>query len=300
MLISPGCIPCIVKQSYSLSRLLGVEDKNVQSQIIYDTINSLSENKDIQSAPHFSIKLQSILAYHLNGNSSFKKIKEKNRLNAEKYIKYLETMIENANDKLEMAIRISITGNTIDLGANPNYNLEKEINIITSDLINLAAIDNFKEDFKKANRVLLIADNYEEALFDKFLINQLQPKEVNFAVRSNEILNDITLQDAKNLGIDKLCKVIESGSRISGTDLNEGTAEFLELYKNADMIIAKGQGNFETLLNSERPIYFLFKVKCEVISELCGFPVGTGLLYLNKKNEDKSIAFNTALKINVK
>ncbi|HKI76986.1 MAG TPA: ARMT1-like domain-containing protein [Ignavibacteriaceae bacterium] len=287
MLISPGCIPCIVKQSFTFSQLLGVDDKNKQSQIIYDTIISLSENKEIKTAPHFSIKLQEILKNHLNGGSSFGRIKEKNLINAEKYIKYLGTMIKNASDKLELAIRISITGNSIDLGANPNYNLEQEINIITSELINLAALDKFREDFNKANRILFIADNYEEALFDKFLIKQLQPKEVVYAVRSNEILNDITLKDARNLGIDKLCKVIESGSRISGTDLNESTAEFSEIYKNADLIISKGQGNFETLLNSERSIYFLFKVKCEVISELCGFPVGTGVMLLNNRNVNR-------------
>ncbi len=282
MSIQPACIPCIVKQSYTLSRLLGVEDKNIQSQIIYDTINSLLNNKEVSTAPHFSIKLQSILNKNLNGHSSFKEIKEKNKSNAEKYLKYLETMIEAADDKLEMAVRISITGNTIDLGANPNYNLEKEINIITSSKINLDSFDKFKEDYKKAKLILFIADNYEEALFDKFLIEQLKPKEVVFAVRSNEILNDITLEDAKRLGIDKLCKVIESGSRIAGTDLDECTAEFLDLYKSADMVIAKGQGNFETLLSANRSIYFLFKIKCLVISEICGYPVGTGLLYLNK------------------
>ena len=111
MSIQPACIPCIVKQSYTLSRLLGVEDKNIQSQIIYDTINSLLNNKKVSTAPHFSIELQSILNKNLNGHSSFKKIKEKNKSNAEKYLKYLETMIETADDKLEMAVRISITGN---------------------------------------------------------------------------------------------------------------------------------------------------------------------------------------------
>ncbi len=282
MLISPGCIPCVVKQSYTLSRLLGVEDKNEQRKIIYDTISLLLENKEMLSAPHFSIMLQSILNKNLNGQSSFKKIKEKNRMNAERYLKYLELMLETSKDKLEMAVRISITGNTIDLGANPDFNLEKEINIITSSKINVDSIGKFKEDFNKANRILFIADNYEEALFDKFLIAQLKPKEVVFAVRSNEILNDITLEDAKRLGINKLCKVIESGSRIAGTDLNEGTPEFIDLFNRADLVIAKGQGNFETLLNAERSIYFLFKVKCEVISELCGYPVGTGLLYFKK------------------
>ena len=280
MPISPGCVPCIVRQSYTLSRYLGVEDKNEQKKIIYDTIALLLDNKDMLSAPHFSIMLQSILNKNLNGKSSFKNIKAKNRLKVEKYLKYLRTLIESSDDKLDTAIRISITGNAVDLGANPNFDLEKEINIITSKQINLDALSKFKEDFNNARRILFIADNYEEALFDKFLIEQLKPKEIVFAVRSNEILNDITFEDAKNLGIDRLCKIIESGSRIAGTNLDECNGEFLDLYNNAGMIIAKGQGNFETLLNAGRSIYFLFKVKCEVISEICGYPVGTGLLYL--------------------
>ena len=208
-------------------------------------------------------------------------MKERNRETAEKYIKYLKTMVEASTDKLETAIRISITGNTIDLGANPNFDLEREINIITSNQINLDSLGLFRKDLKKANRILFIADNYEEALFDKILIEQLIPKEVVFAVRSKEILNDITLEDAKSLGIDKLCKVIESGSTISGTAMEQVSNEFLDYFNNADLVISKGQGNFETLLNSKRKIYFLFKIKCEPIAELCGYPAGTGIIYTN-------------------
>lgn len=283
MLISPACIPCIVKQSYTLTRLLCVEDKKIQVKIIYDTMNLLIEKKDAPTAPHFSRELQSIINKNINGVGSFKKIKEKNRHSAEKYLKYLRTMVEASNDKLEMAVRISITGNTIDLGANPNFDLEKEINIITSGQINLDSLGQFREDLKKAEQILFIADNYEEALFDKILIEQILPKEVVFAVRSKEILNDITLEDAKSLEIDKLCKVIESGSKISGTALEQVSKEFLELFNNADLVIAKGQGNFETLLDAERKIYFMFKIKYEPISEWCGYPVGTGLLYLKNK-----------------
>ena len=281
MIISPACIPCIVKQSYTLSRLLGVEDENLQSKIIYETMNLLLEEKDTPTAPHFSGKLQSIINKNLNGTASFKEMKERNRETAEKYIKYLKTMVEASTDKLETAIRISITGNTIDLGANPNFDLEREINIITSNQINLDSLGLFRKDLKKANRILFIADNYEEALFDKISIEQLIPKEVVFAVRSKEILNDITLEDAKSLGIDKLCKVIESGSTISGTAMEQVSNEFLDYFNNADLVISKGQGNFETLLNSKRKIYFLFKIKCEPIAELCGYPAGTGLIYTN-------------------
>ena len=116
---------------------------------------------------------------------------------------------------------------------------------------------------------------------DQVKEEQLIPKEVVFAVRSKEILNDITLEDAKSLGIDKLCKVIESGSTISGTAMEQVSNEFLDYFNNADLVISKGQGNFETLLNSKRKIYFLFKIKCEPIAELCGYPAGTGLIYTN-------------------
>jgi uncharacterized protein with ATP-grasp and redox domains len=281
MLISPACIPCIVKQSYTLSKLLGVEDEKLQSKIIYETMKLLIEVKDFPTAPHFSVKLQSLIKQNLNGAASFKEIKERNRKLAEKYIKYLKTMVEAATDKLETAVRVAIIGNTIDLGANPNFNLEMEINTLTSDKINLDSLELFREDLTKAKRILFIADNYEEALFDKILIEQLLPREIVFAVRSTEILNDITLEDAKSLGIDKMCKLIESGSKISGTAIEQASNEFLGYFNTSDLVIAKGQGNFETLLNSKRKIYFLFKIKCEPIAELCGYPAGTGILFTN-------------------
>jgi len=281
MIISPACIPCIVKQAYTLSKLLGVEDEKLQSKIIYETMKLLIEVKDFPTAPHFSEKLQSLIKQNLNGSTSFKEIKERNRKIAEKYIKYLKTMVEASTDKLETAVRISIIGNTIDLGANPNFNLEKDINTLTSDKIDLNSLKLFRADLKKANLILFIADNYEEALFDKILLEQLLPREIVFAVRSAEILNDITFEDAKSLGIDKMCKVIESGSKISGTAMEQVSNEFLDYFNKADLVIAKGQGNFETLLNSKRKIYFLFKIKCEPIAALCGYPVGTGLIYTN-------------------
>ena len=120
-------------------------------------------------------------------------------------------------------------------------------------------------------------------MFDKILLKQLLPKRIVFAVRSKPILNDITLEDAKTLGIDKICEVMESGSKIAGTDLSQCSPEFLNFIEKADLVIAKGQGNFETLLNVERPIYFLFKVKCDVIGRRSGLPVGRNALYLNKR-----------------
>jgi len=279
MSIQPGCIPCIVKQAHNFAKMVGISDSEIHKQILYDTMNKLLEHKNIKTAPHFSIILQSIIGKYINVTKAYHEIKQKNLKIAMKYINYLTHMIEGSHDKLEMAVRASIAGNTIDLALNPNFDIEREINEITSSNINLDSLPKFKDDFQKAEKILFIGDNYEEALFDKLLIKQLLPKEVVFVVRSNEILNDITMEDAKRLEIDKLCRLIESGNVIAGVDLDECNNEFLELYNIADLVIAKGQGNYETLFNARRPIYFMFKVKCDVIAEICGHPIGTSILY---------------------
>jgi uncharacterized protein with ATP-grasp and redox domains len=292
-----------VKQAYSLSKMAGVINNKILAHILYETMDKLLQQKNLKTAPHFSIVLQSIIGKYVDVNKAFTEIKERNLQKAGKFIKYLSIMIEGAQDKLEMALRASIAGNTIDPAANPDFNIEREINVITSGNIILDSLPKFKSDLKKAEQILFIGDNYEEALFDKLLIQQLLPKEIVFAVRSDVILNDITLKDAVKLEINKLCRIIESGSNIAGVDPDECTTDFLQLYNNADIVIAKGQGNFETLFNAKRPLYFMFKVKCEVISEICGYPVGTSMLYYHdgnnpdlqvgeKKNHNKQQGFS--------
>jgi uncharacterized protein with ATP-grasp and redox domains len=241
------------------------------------------------TAPMFSATIQSIVEKHLGVANPYGSIKEENRKTAEQYLPYVRGLLDGSKDNLDVAIRAAIIGNIIDLGANPKFDIEREINRMTSGNIDLSMLPRFKDDLKDAELILYIGDNYEEALFDKFLLAELLPRRVVFAVRSKPVLNDITLEDAKRIGIDAICTVIESGSTIAGTDLKESSLEFLELYKQADIVIAKGQGNYETLMNEKRPIYFIFRIKCEVIAERSGYPVGHGVLLYNqyRKTVDK-------------
>ncbi len=279
MNLQPGCIPCILGQAFRFSGMSGITDTEIQKQVLFDTMSSLLTHNNIKSAPHFSVILQSIVGKYTDVHKALRRTKEYNLSKVIIFVNYLTHMIDAATDPLEMAVRAAIAGNTVDLGANPDYDIEKEINCITSESIDMAAFDRFRSEYEQAKSILIIADNYEEALFDKLLIRQLLPKDVVYAVRSNEILNDITMEDAHFLEIDNLCRVIESGSTISGTDLEECHDTFLEIYHNADIVIAKGQGNYETLFHAERPIYFMFKVKCTVIANICGHPIGTSMLY---------------------
>lgn len=278
MFFDPQCIPCIINQAYESSKKFADGNTELQLKIV-KKICAEVEAVDINyTAPMFSSRMQNIIEDYLEIKNPYKKLKDKNIIIAEKFIPHIKTLIDNATDKLEMAIRTAIIGNAIDLGANPNFDIEYEVSRITSGDIYLKGYQKFIEDLKKAELILYIADNYEEALFDKFFISALLPKNVVFAVRSKPILNDVTMEDAKKLKIEKLCKIIESGSTIAGTDLNECTPEFLQLYRKANIVISKGQGNYETLLNDVRSIYFLFRVKCDVIASRCGLKKGDGAL----------------------
>jgi damage-control phosphatase, subfamily I len=291
MFFDPGCIPCIIKQAHNSAKLFSRGDSDKELAVIKKVCIEAGNLNNGYTAPLFAARMQEIVEEYFNLSNPYAKIKNENYSKALQYIPYLNTMLESSNDKLEIAVRAAITGNIIDFAANPNFDIEGEINKITSNNIVLSELDRFRKDIYNANLILYIADNYEEALFDKILLKQLPKDKTIYAVRSKPVLNDITMEDAKRIGIDKLCRVIESGSTIAGTDLSQATEEFFQIYKNADVVIAKGQGNYETLLDQNRPIYFLFKVKCDVIAKRCGYPYGKGILLFNEKNiEEKNEA----------
>ncbi|MCI0473954.1 MAG: ARMT1-like domain-containing protein [Ignavibacteria bacterium] len=269
---------------------LSVKDNNkLQLKILKEICADIYHAEDNLSAPYFSARSQAIIGKYCNTENIYRLTKENNLRKVKKYGLFVRTMIEKSDDRLETALRAAIAGNSFDLGANPDYDIEYEINRISSSEYHLPALKKFKIDLQKAKLILYIGDNYEEALFDKYLLEELSYITTVFAVRSRPVLNDITYEDAVKLKLHKICKVIESGSSIPGTDLREGTPEFLELFRNADIVIAKGQGNYETLADEKRPVYFLFKIKCNSVERRTGYPKGKGVFLYNQKRTNKTI-----------
>ncbi|NQT30334.1 MAG: DUF89 family protein [Candidatus Saganbacteria bacterium] len=141
----------------------------------------------------------------------------------------------------------------------------------------------FKQDLKKAKFLLYIGDNAGEIVFDKVLIEELiKYVNVTFAVKSKPVLNDVLMADAKMVGIDKIVPTIESGSDFAGTIPAKGTNQFKKLYRSADMVIAKGQGNFETMDSEKKNIYFLLKMKCPCLAMASGLRKGDIVLKRSK------------------
>lgn len=282
MYFDPECIPCIIRQAHRAAKLFTNGNTDLQLKILREACERIEILNKNFTAPHFSAVIQEIVERNVKMDNPYKEVKAQNITQVKKIIPGLDERIAEAENKLDEAIKIAILGNIIDIGANPDIEIEDEVQLLDTLSISQNVIEEFKETINSAETILYIGDNYEEALFDKFLLRELSDKDLTFATRSKPILNDITYDDAVELGIDKICKVIESGSKIGGCDLNQCSSEFTELFNNSDVVISKGQGNYETLLQEKRPIYFLFRVKCEPIAIKSGLKVGNGaLLYQN-------------------
>jgi len=281
MLYLPACVPCIVKQAYTLSSKFAGCSEEIQFKILGEVCSEIRNINSYSTSIKMSGIIQNVIEKYLGTENPYEKVKSTNIEIVKQYENYLHELLQNSDDRLDMALRIAITGNSIDIAANPDFCIQNDIEQITSDSIRLPLLEEFREKIKQGGIILYIGDNYEEAFFDRYLLSELLSKEIYFAVRSRPILNDITLTDAETLGIDKICKVIESGSTISGTDLEECSSEFMEIFNKADIVIAKGQGNYESLFRAEREIYFLFKIKCSVVSVQTGYSMGNGVLISN-------------------
>jgi uncharacterized protein with ATP-grasp and redox domains len=217
----------------------------------------------------------------------YREKKDRQNFLASEIISSLRSKLETADDSLQLAVRLAIAGNVIDLGVNGNLSVTDVRQAINQSLTKplVGEYDQFRKDLEKAQSILYLADNAGEIAFDRLLIENILPKRVTLVVRGAPVINDATLADARAVGLDNIVEIIDNGSDAPGTIISDCSPEFRWRFANADLIIAKGQGNFETLSEEPGNIYFLFKVKCPLVAELVNQPIGTQLLSKSRSGE---------------
>ena len=142
---------------------------------------------------------------------------------------------------------------------------------------------DLKSSIDRASRILYLADNTGEIVFDRLLLEQMPRDRITFAVKGGPVLNDATREDAEFTGITDLVRVIDNGTDIPGTVLSACSAEFREEFARADLVISKGQGNYETLDEEDKHIFFLLKVKCRVVSDDLHCDVGSAVVHRRRR-----------------
>lgn len=204
---------------------------------------------------------------------------ESNKQALSLYKKWRKKVIESENS-FETALRLSIAGNIMDYGPGNNFDVEQTIKQVLNAKFAIDESVLLKQRIKEAKSILYLGDNAGEIVFDKLFIEMLMHPQISFAVRGGAILNDVTLSDAKEVGMDMVSDVISSGYDTSSTILDKCSNEFTEIYNNADLIISKGVGNFEGLVNeNDSRIFFLLMVKCDVMAELLKVEKGSMVVF---------------------
>lgn len=272
------CIPCTIRQALDAARMVSA-DPEFHEQILRDVLNWTAQMDLSHSAPVMAQRIHRRLR-ELTIDDPYRAIKDRMNAIALELIPTLKEKVDSAGDPLIMAVRLAIAGNIIDLGVNGNLTEDHVYEAVKNALIEpfVGDTERFREAVAHAQSILYLADNAGEIAFDRLLIEQLSPQRVVAAVRGAPVINDATLADARAVGLDKIVEVIVNGSDAPATIVTDCSRDFRRRFAEADLIIAKGQGNYESLSDEPGNIFFLFKVKCPVIADHVHQPIGTQIL----------------------
>jgi len=259
---------------------MAVEDRSVQAEAVRALERAIGEIDMRQSPPAMGQRIHRIIRELTGNRDPYKEIKDRFNRSALKLYPELKARVSGSASPIEAAVRLAIAGNIIDSGANSEFD-ETHIRAAVEAAF-LEPVDGHMKDFVEAvsvaERILYLADNAGEIVFDRLLIELLPLERVTVAMRGSPVLNDATIDDARTAGLLDIVEVIDNGSDAPGTILEDCSEAFRKRFNEADLVIAKGQGNYETLNEVEGNLFFLLKVKCPVIARDIGCEVGTMVL----------------------
>ena len=275
------CIPCFFRQALAAARISS-EDETVHRRVLNAVALMIPDLALNVTPPEIAQSVYQIV-YEITGNNDpYHEVKNRANESALSLYSRMKDTVDYSNDPLLTACQLAIAGNDIDLGAQAEY---RRIDSIIEDSLGFELDQNnyakFKKNIKKASSILYIGDNAGEIVFDRILIErllQIKNSEIIFVVRERPIINDATLDDALQAGLDRMATIISSGSDAPATILSQCSTEMIGYYQAADLIISKGQGNYESLSGRPENIFFLFKVKCPVIARDSGYDLDSFVL----------------------
>ncbi len=295
------CMPCLTRQALEALRCVGTAEA-AQREVMRHVLRALASEVDLDATPPEIAQRVHRLVRRLTGERDpYAELKARANGIALAAEPRLRELVDGARDPFAVAVRLAIAANTLDAGINAAAaadgghgrgerrgapgRLVAALRRGMSEPLH-GEVDEFREAVARAGRILYLADNSGEIVVDRMLVEQLPRDRVVVAVRGGPVLNDATLADARAVGLDTLAPAIENGSDAPGTVLADCSREFRHVFGAADVIIAKGQGNYESLSDVDAPVFFLLKVKCPLAARHAGLPLGAHALLRSASGED--------------
>jgi hypothetical protein len=270
MKIDEACVSCIINQSVKVADAINADKELTKS--LTSTIEKMSHSFSYDdNPPEIASYVYEEMAKIADKNDLYDEVKALSTQKALSFIPLLKSRLQNSEDKLLTATKIAVAGNVIDLAAEVEFDLAEELEKIFETEFAHDDFSRMQSELSSAKSVVVLGDNVGEHIFDYLFIETLQELYPNasysYFVRGKPIINDVTIQEAKEAGFGTLCNLIDSGVNTPGFAYTRANKEAKELFDSADIVISKGMGNYECLSDSHKnSICFLLKVKCGVVA----------------------------------
>lgn len=290
---SLDCIVCLLRQSLDAARF-ATDDPEIHERALKGAFDLVHEKGFHIVPPLIGQLIHREIRRLTNNPDPYSEVKRKYN---DLMLGNLDTMretVRNSKSPLETATRLAIGGNTIDFALGTGLN-SKTLETAFEECLSKPITGDFaafERKLREAKSVLYLCDNSGEIVCDRLLIEEILREfpdlNLTAGVRGSPVLNDATLEDAKQIGLDTIVEVIDNGNDGLGTIIEQCAEDFLRVFESSDLVIAKGLANYETLIEEKtlakrKDIAFLFKSKCPFIADFSGTKKGDIVVVLNRQ-----------------
>ena len=279
MKLQAECITCSLAQVKKVTNMMGLTEEKRTAAL--EDVQAYLANVDYESCtPESMGELWQILLSHVGGRDPYAAIKSRSNQEAMRMLPETREKIARAKDPFSVSLKYAIAGNLIDYGLEHPVSIEEQnaqIDVIANTAFSIDDSEKLLAAIASAKTMLYLGDNAGEIVFDKLLIEQIRHRfpdlDLAFVVKGSAVLNDVTRTDANEVGMSEVARVIDNGDTSPGTVLPRTSEAFQQAFIEADVVLSKGQGNFESLSGVEkRNLFFLFTAKCDTVCVEAGVP----------------------------
>ena len=268
MQVSPECFPCLLQQTINTLKSTGA-DETQQMAVLREVVAHMAQADASVTPARFSEPVYATVMRITGVADPYSAMKRATNALALKLVVDVRDRVTQSHDPLAKALQAAAAGNVIDAGIGHQKDIQKELMRLLQKPLASNDTSVLRTFLKRGARVLYVADNAGEIVFDTLAVDRIQRfgVTVTVAVKSGPIINDATIEDARVAGLTKICNVIETGAASIGIDWTRVSDEFRAIYRAADAVIVKGHGHFETLCDDPHPgLFYLLKAKCPVVA----------------------------------
>ncbi|MGD2249197.1 MAG: ARMT1-like domain-containing protein [Candidatus Methanofastidiosia archaeon] len=278
MKVHLDCVPCFLEQALQAARFV-TDDETKQEKAVRTTLQTLEECDYRKTPPEISHAVHFTLMDVLKADDPYKKVKENNNVMVLDMYDQLKKDVNSSDDPVDTAIRLSIAGNIMDYGARLNFELSETIDTVKKVVFAIDDTEQLKKDLKKGKTIAYLADNAGEIVFDRLFMETVNEaygkKEWHVYVKGRPILNDATIKDAEQVGLTNMGTVRILELPMEKEYDSRADPVYLKEFNENDVVISKGQGNYEALSNvANSKFYFMLMVKCGIVADDVGADIG--------------------------